>query len=123
MLRGYAGSLGLRPFPLADELRAPYHAGASAAANFVVEALAVSHDLLAAAGVPYEAARPLVEQVVANAFRLGPDAALTGPVARGDAATVRAQQVAAAECGVGDEFALLVAALARRTGQDPDSFR
>jgi predicted short-subunit dehydrogenase-like oxidoreductase (DUF2520 family) len=123
VLRGYAGSLGMKPFPLADELRAPYHAGASAASNFLVETLAVARDLLAAAGVPFDVARPLVEQVVANTFRLGPDAALTGPVARGDIATVRAQQVAAAASGIGDEFALLVAALARRTGQDPAMFR
>jgi predicted short-subunit dehydrogenase-like oxidoreductase (DUF2520 family) len=118
----YARSLGMRPFPLADDVRRAYHAGAAAAANFVVESLAVAADLFDAAGVPLDAARPLVEQVVDNVFELGAAAALTGPVARGDVDTVRAQQSAATETGVGDEFALLVAALARRTGQDPRTF-
>ena len=48
-------------------------------------------DLFKEAGVPWDVARPLVEAVVANAFELGPRAALTGPVARGDSETVAAQ--------------------------------
>lgn len=90
-LHELAASFGGRPFDLDDDQKATYHAAASAAANFPVAALAVAHDLFEAAGVPFDAAAPLVDAVVANAFELGPQAALTGPVARGDAGTVAAQ--------------------------------
>ncbi len=88
--------MGGRPFDLDDEQKVVYHAAAAAAANFPVAALAVASDLFDAAGVPFEAAKPLVEAIVANAFDLGPRAALTGPVARGDAETVAAQLAAVA---------------------------
>ena len=90
-LHSFAVSLGARPFDLPDDAKALYHAAAAAAANFPLAALTMAHDLFRTAGVPFEAARPLVEAVVANAFELGPRAALTGPVARGDSATVAAQ--------------------------------
>ena len=41
--------------------------------------------------MPFDAARPLVDAIVANAFDSGPEASLTGPIARGDTATVAAQ--------------------------------
>jgi predicted short-subunit dehydrogenase-like oxidoreductase (DUF2520 family) len=47
--------------------------------------------------VPWEAAIPLVEAVVKNAIELGPDEALTGPIARGDVATVEQQRAAVRE--------------------------
>jgi predicted short-subunit dehydrogenase-like oxidoreductase (DUF2520 family) len=93
-LHGFAASIGCRPFDLADGLKPIYHAGAAAAANFTLTTLDLSLALFEAAGVPFEAAHPLVEAIVANAFELGPAGALTGPVARGDASTV-ASQVAA----------------------------
>jgi predicted short-subunit dehydrogenase-like oxidoreductase (DUF2520 family) len=40
---------------------------------------------------------PLVRQTVENVAELGPEAALTGPVARGDEATVEAQRAAVEE--------------------------
>lgn len=90
-LEAFARSLGATPFILEDDAKPLYHAAAAAAANFPLAALAMAGDLFAEAGVPWEAARPLVEAVVANAFDLGPRAALTGPVARGDVDTVAAQ--------------------------------
>jgi len=39
---------------------------------------------------------PLVRETVENVFRMGPEAALTGPVARGDMATADRQQQAVA---------------------------
>jgi predicted short-subunit dehydrogenase-like oxidoreductase (DUF2520 family) len=86
-----AHSLGAHPFTLADSAKATYHAGAAAAANFPLAALTMASDLFGRAGVPWEAARPLVDAVVSNAFELGPRAALTGPVARGDVITVAGQ--------------------------------
>ena len=94
VLEDLAASLGARSFTIPDAARAVYHAAAAAAANGTVAALAVAEELFTAAGVPFDAARPLVDAVVANAFGLGPGAALTGPIARGDVGTVRAQLAA-----------------------------
>jgi len=90
-LEGLATDLGSTPFLLDDAAKPLYHAAAAAAANFPLVALTMAADLFAAADVPWAAARPLVEAVVANAFELGPRAALTGPVARGDTGTVADQ--------------------------------
>lgn len=95
-LHQLATSIGGRPFDLDDGQKATYHAAAAAAANFPLAALTVANDLFVAAGVPFDAARPLVEAVVANAFEHGPASSLTGPVARGDTATVAAQLAAVA---------------------------
>lgn len=118
-LDAYADSLGAHPFPLAEESKPLYHAAAAAAANFPLAALTMASDLFRAAGVPFAAAKPLVEAVVANAFELGPRASLTGPVTRGDVGTVAAQleavQAAAPEWVA--LFASWVAALARISGR------
>ncbi len=92
-----ARSIGMITFDLADGVRPLYHAGASAAANYVVGSLALAERLFRAAGVPWEAAIPLIEAVVKNATELGPDDALTGPIARGDVATVERQRAAVRE--------------------------
>jgi predicted short-subunit dehydrogenase-like oxidoreductase (DUF2520 family) len=101
-----AESIGSRPFVLADESKGVYHAAAAAAANFPLGALSMSRRLFEAAGVPFEAAAPLVEAVVGNAFSMGPEAALTGPIARGDVGTVAAQleAVAAAAPDLVEDF-------------------
>jgi predicted short-subunit dehydrogenase-like oxidoreductase (DUF2520 family) len=90
-LHEFAASLGCRPFDLDDEVKPLYHAAAAAAANYTLTTLDLSLALFEAAGVPFEAAHPLIEAIIANAFDLGPAGALTGPVARGDAATVARQ--------------------------------
>ena len=117
----FAESLGMHPFAIGDAAKPLYHAAAAAAANFPLASLAMSYDLFTDAGVPFEAARPLVEAIVANAFELGPRAALTGPVARGDVGTVRKQldAIAAAEPGWVSDFAATVRVLARLSGNGP----
>lgn len=118
-LEALAVDLGATPFLLEDTAKPLYHAGAAAAANFPLAALAMAADMFAEAGVPWAAARPLVEAVVANAFELGPRAALTGPVARGDTETVAAQ-LRAVEAGTPQwlaPFARFVDALATLTGR------
>lgn len=107
-LHALAQSLGLRVFELADEQKAVYHAAAAASSNYVVAALSVAARLFDAAGVDREVSRPLVEAVVANALDLGPERALTGPIARGDAGTVAAQ-VAAVRAAAPDVHAAFVA--------------
>jgi len=86
-----AESLGCHPFAITDERKPLYHAAASASANYTLAVLAVASKLYIAAGVDPGVAQPLVRAVVDNAFELGPDSALTGPIARGDVATVEAQ--------------------------------
>ena len=117
----FAESLGLKPFSIADDKKSLYHAAAAAAANFPLGSLAMSYDLFAEAGVPFEAAQPLVEAIVGNAFELGPRAALTGPVARGDVGTVRKQldAVAVAEPGWIGDFVSAIRVLARLSGNLP----
>lgn len=94
VLNDFAASLRCRPFDLDDDVKPLYHAGATAAANYTLTTLDLALALFEAAGVPFEAAHPLVETIVANAFEMGPAEALTGPVARGDTETV-ARQIAA----------------------------
>ncbi len=90
-LHRFASSLGGIPFDLADADRAAYHAAAAAAANFPIAALAIAQRLMEETGVPFDAARPLVDAIVENAFDAGPLASLTGPIARGDRETIAAQ--------------------------------
>jgi predicted short-subunit dehydrogenase-like oxidoreductase (DUF2520 family) len=95
-----ARDLGMAPFPLQDSQRAAYHAAASIASNFLVTLEAEAEQLAASAGIAgFDARRmlgPLVRTTVENWIDLGAKRALTGPVARGDAATVAAQRAAIA---------------------------
>jgi predicted short-subunit dehydrogenase-like oxidoreductase (DUF2520 family) len=118
-LHGFAVSLGAAPFDLEDARKPLYHAAASAAANFPLAALAMASDLFDGAGVPFAAARPLVEAAVSNAFEIGPRPALTGPVARGDVATVATQldAIHAADPSWLPAFVVVVRELARLTGR------
>ena len=89
-----AGLVGMRPFSLREENRAAYHAAASMASNFLVALEADAQALAATAGVPADALEPLVRATVDNWARRGPEEALTGPIARGDEATVERQREA-----------------------------
>ena len=82
--------LGLRPFVITDDERASYHAAAVVASNHLVALLGQVERLAAAAGVPFEAFVPLMRASFDNAAAQSPMLALTGPVARGDLATVAA---------------------------------
>ncbi|HEX5896797.1 MAG TPA: DUF2520 domain-containing protein [Thermoleophilaceae bacterium] len=96
-----AERLGMTPFEIDDEGRAAYHAAASVASNFLVTLEAAAETIAGGAGLEREQARallaPLVRQTLENIAQLGPEAALTGPVARGDEATVAAQRAAIEE--------------------------
>jgi predicted short-subunit dehydrogenase-like oxidoreductase (DUF2520 family) len=84
-------------FSIADEHRATYHAAASIASNHLVALLAQAERVGASAGVPFEAYLDLVRATVENVAVLGPKAALTGPAARGDTATIQRHLAALAE--------------------------
>jgi predicted short-subunit dehydrogenase-like oxidoreductase (DUF2520 family) len=92
-----AARLGLRATMVADADRAAYHAAASIAANFLVTLEGAAERLAGSAGVDRELLVPLVRAAVENWARLGAERALTGPIARGDAATVARQRAAVAE--------------------------
>lgn len=74
-------------------LRPLYHASAVMASNYVVTLVAAACRALGEAGIPPEAQLPallpLAQGTLDNLKRLGVPAALTGPIARGDADTVR----------------------------------
>ena len=79
-----ARTLGLTPFELADANRVLYHAGASIASNFLVTLHRAATRLFEDAGAPPAALEPLMRRTIENGFEL------TGPIARGDWATVEA---------------------------------
>jgi predicted short-subunit dehydrogenase-like oxidoreductase (DUF2520 family) len=81
--------LGGHWFTVADDDRAAYHAAAVIASNHLVAVLGQAERVAAQAGVPFEAYLDLVRTTVDNVAELGPVAALTGPAARGDDATIQ----------------------------------
>jgi len=89
--RWLADRLGLRPFDLADDRRALYHAGAVMAGNYLVTLHRAASRAFTAAGAPPQALLPLIQRTIDNGF------ALTGPIARGDRTTVEAHVTALSE--------------------------
>ncbi|MER6527815.1 DUF2520 domain-containing protein [Streptomyces sp. NPDC001508] len=83
--------MGGEPEWIDEESRPLYHAALALGSNHLVTLVAQSMELLRAAGVaaPDRMLGPLLGAALDNALRSG-DAALTGPVARGDAGTVAA---------------------------------
>ncbi len=90
-------TLDMRPLRIADADRAAYHAAASIASNFLVTLEGLAERLAQTAGLDREPLVALVQASVANWAQLGAERALTGPVARGDEATVARQRAAVAE--------------------------
>jgi predicted short-subunit dehydrogenase-like oxidoreductase (DUF2520 family) len=85
--------LGMRPVRIPAGGKADYHLGATFVANYAAALLAVGQQFAERAGIePTLAAelyRPLLAGAAGNLVALGPVAALTGAVRRGDVATVR----------------------------------
>ncbi|MET0741297.1 MAG: DUF2520 domain-containing protein [Candidatus Nanopelagicales bacterium] len=83
--------MGAEPIWIEEQHRVLYHAALAHAANHLVTLTSDAMDLLRVAGVERPGAMlgPLLGAALDNALRSG-DAALTGPVARGDAGTVAA---------------------------------
>ena len=98
------------PLRIRENGFASYHAGAVMAGNAVIAAIDAAVVLFGAAGIErrdaLRAIRPLCLTSAQNALEIGPEAALTGPVQRGDADTVRAHVAALATCPpyVGDLY-------------------
>jgi len=91
-------AIGARLVPIDGAAKTVYHAAAVFASNYLTTVLDAALRAYQAAGIPEavarELAQPLATETLANVFRLGPAAALSGPVARGDLATVARQEQA-----------------------------
>jgi len=94
LARQLALALGMHPVRIAAEDRALYHAAATIASNFLVTLEAAAERLAAEAGLERKLLAPLVRATVENWVEQGGERALTGPVARGDEATVARQREA-----------------------------
>jgi predicted short-subunit dehydrogenase-like oxidoreductase (DUF2520 family) len=94
--------LGGVPMFVPEEKRTLYHAGLAHGANHLVTLVTQAMELLAASGAEDPAAtlRPLLTAALDNALKSG-DAALTGPIVRGDVNTVAAHLHELAETAPG----------------------
>ena len=106
-------ALGLRPFDVPEESRAAYHAAAAISSNLLVALEESAAELVERLGIEdaRELLAPLVLRTAANWAERGPDA-LTGPIARGDRATVERHRAALAETA--PELLAMYDALAER---------
>lgn len=89
LVRQVVDALYGRAFEVAEDQRAAYHAAASIAANHLVALMGQVQRVADLAGVPFQAYLDLARAALDDVEDLGPVDALTGPVARGDEATVR----------------------------------
>lgn len=120
--------IGARLVVIDAAAKTVYHAAAVFASNYLVTVVDAALRTYQAAGIPADVARqlaaPLATEALANALRLGPATALSGPIARGDLVTVARQQqaVAAWDAPTGALYAALADAttlLARRKRAGP----
>ncbi|MES2019124.1 MAG: Rossmann-like and DUF2520 domain-containing protein [Pseudomonadota bacterium] len=90
--------IGARAVTIDAAAKTVYHAASVFASNYLVTVLDTALRAYQAAGISDAVARqlaaPLATETLANVLRLGPEAALTGPIARGDSDTVARQQAA-----------------------------
>lgn len=93
-------AIGARLVPIDAAAKTVYHAASVFASNYLTTVLDAALRAYEAAGiapgVARELARPLASETLANVLRMGPEAALSGPIARGDEATVARQHGAVA---------------------------
>jgi predicted short-subunit dehydrogenase-like oxidoreductase (DUF2520 family) len=121
-VRVLAEQLGMTPFELADDDRASYHAAATIASNHVTALLGQVERVAATASVPLAAFEPLVRTTVDNCFAMGPEHALTGPVARGEVETIL-RHLGAVAADEQRAYRALAAAAARLAGRDDPQLR
>lgn len=91
-------AIGARTVPIDAAAKTVYHAASVFASNYLVTVMDAALRAYQAAGIAEDVARqlaaPLAMETLDNVLRMGPKAALTGPIARGDMATVARQQAA-----------------------------
>jgi predicted short-subunit dehydrogenase-like oxidoreductase (DUF2520 family) len=106
---GLARALGMTPFALADECKPAYHAASVFASNYVVTLTHAAASLLERCGLEREAALAALGPLQHRTIDVA-GSPPTGPIARGDAATIAAHLQA-----VGPELEPLYRALGRAT--------
>ena len=94
-----ARSLGATPFRVQDADRPAYHAASALASNLILPVLDAAEQVAVSAGIHNARALlgPLVRRAVDNWVEQGASEALTGPIVRGDEATIDRHRVAIAE--------------------------
>lgn len=92
-LRPVLRRLGAAPFVLRPADKPVYHAACSLASNHVVAVLDMAQGLLVGLGFPKKKALavllPLAQGTLRDVNNVGTEAALTGPIVRGDVSTVQ----------------------------------
>lgn len=120
-------AIGAELFPVNSDAKTLYHSASVLACNALVGLLDTSLQAMDTAGVPRSLAQqillPIVHQTVDNTLQRSPVEALTGPVSRGDHATVARQLSALAQIdtGASDIYRSLgrrTLAIAREQGLD-----
>lgn len=117
--------IGAQPVPIDAAAKTVYHAASVFASNYLVTVLDAALRAYQAAGVAPALARalaqPLARETLENVFRLGPEAALSGPIARGDMLTVARQQQAVSgwDAATGQLYAALAEATVALAARQP----
>ncbi len=90
--RRIVGDLGGEVLTIRKQDKVAYHAWGTFASPLLLAALVTAERVARASGLPAAAARtkmlPIIRQTIENYGRLGPAAAFSGPIVRGDAAIV-----------------------------------
>ncbi len=93
---------GARTFRVEPQFKTVYHAATVFVCNYLTALIEVGLRCFQTAGVSRQTAmqviEPIVNETVANVFKLGPVGALTGPIARGETSVVREQTEALGRC-------------------------
>jgi predicted short-subunit dehydrogenase-like oxidoreductase (DUF2520 family) len=122
-LGALARKLGAVPKPVGDGQRVAYHAAAVFASNFVdvviAEAVALLKSIGWSEGEATKALMPLVEGAVDNIRRRGTVQAMTGPIRRGDADTVRRHLEVVGDPGLYRMLASIALEISRQAGLEP----
>lgn len=126
-LRDAFNTIGARCFDVASNDKLLYHAAAVFATNFLPVLQATAEDLWQSTGVPADVIvhlrSALLRNAVANITALGPQAALTGPAARGDMEAIARQgaAVAAWDAPTGAAYEALSVLALRLAQRRPDA--
>ncbi|HEV7617083.1 MAG TPA: DUF2520 domain-containing protein [Burkholderiaceae bacterium] len=99
LIEGFS-AIGAHLVPINTDFKMLYHSAAVFASNYLVTLLDVALQAYAKAGISDDVAlnmiEPLVRKTVDGIFQVGPEKALSGPIARGDLETAARQYRAVA---------------------------
>ncbi len=97
---------GNRYFSISSENKSLYHLSACILSNYLVTLMDTGLAALGQSGIDpeqgFQAMRPLIEGTLSNIARMGTAKALTGPIIRGDAGTIRRHLQALKNSGLAD---------------------